>query len=85
MRIASARILESLIANMGRRITCIAWRGASALGLVVLEQGGCKVGNEVYGRMDQAWIKHELGIAYARYTGHALNRFLQWQESTTLL
>ena len=54
-RMASAiDILEFVIANMGRRITCIAWRGASALGLVVLEEGGCKVENEVYARTDQA-------------------------------
>ena len=48
MRMASAiDILEFLIANMGRRITCIAWRGASALGHVVLEEDSCKVENEV--------------------------------------
>ena len=55
MKIASAiDILEFLIANMGRRITCIAGRGVSALGLAVLEEGGCKVENEVYVRTDQA-------------------------------
>ena len=54
-RMASAvDILEFMTANMGRRITCIAWRGASALGLVLLEEGGCKVENEVYVRTDQA-------------------------------
>ena len=48
MRLASAiDILEFLIANMGRRITCIAWRGASALGHVVLEEDGCKVKNDL--------------------------------------
>ena len=48
-------ILEFLIANMGRRITCIAWRGASALGHVGLEEeDGCKVENKAYVRTDQA-------------------------------
>lgn len=55
MRMASAiEILEFLIANMGRRITCIAWRGLSALRLVVLEEGSCKAENKVYVRTDQA-------------------------------